>query len=78
MITALFLEKIRLAVIDVRICSLTHPSGKTVVSWLNDIGFREVIPSHSGAELAGQLFDQLSEEQRPKDIKGVDAMLRPL
>jgi len=77
-ITIPLLEKARSAIIDARLCSLIHPSGETLVSWLNDIGFREVIPSHSGAEFAGQLFDRLPEKYRPKDISALDAMLRPL
>jgi len=78
MITIPLLERARSAIIDARFCSLTHPSGPTLASWLKEIGFREVIPSHSGAWFAGRLFDQLSEEQRPKDIEGVDAILRPV
>ena len=72
------LEKARLSIIDARFCILIHPSGETFVSWLNDIGFREVIPSHSGAEFAGQLFDRLPEKHHPKDIKALDTMLQPL
>ena len=78
MITIPLLEKAHSAIIDARFCSLMHPSGQTLVSWLSDIGFREVIPSHSGAWFAGQLFDQLSEAHRPKDIEGVDAVLAPV
>ena len=78
MLTIPRLEKVRPAANDVRICYLKHPSGKTFVSWLKDIGFREVIPSHSGARFAGQLFNHLSEENRPKYIDAVDAELRPL
>ena len=78
MITIPLLEEVRSAIIDAQFCALTHPSGRTLVSWLKDMGFREVIPSHSGAWFAGQLFAQLSEEHRPKDIEGVDAVLRPV
>jgi len=78
MITVPLLEKARSAIIDARLCSLIHPSGETLVSWLNDIGFREVIPSHSGAEFAGRLFDQHPVKHRPKDIKALDTMLQPL
>ncbi len=78
MITVSRLGDIRTAIVDTRVCSLTHPSGKTLVSWLYNIGFRDVISSHSGAEFAGQLFDQLPAEHRPKDIAAVDTMLRPL
>ncbi len=72
------LEKARSVITDARFCLLTHPSGPTLVSWLKEIGFQEVIPSHSGAWFAGQLFDQFSEEHRAKDIEGVDAILRPV
>jgi len=78
MLTVPLLEKVRSAVMDARFCSLAHPSGKAMVSWLKDIGFREAIASHSGGEFAVMLFDQLSESNRPKDISSVDAMLRPL
>jgi ubiquinone/menaquinone biosynthesis C-methylase UbiE len=78
MMTIPLLEKARSAVIDIRFCSLTHPSGRTFASWLKDVGFREVIPSHSGSEFAGQLFDQLPEKYRPKDIEALDTMLQPL
>ena len=78
MITIPLLEKICSAVIDARVCKLTHPSGKTLISWLMDVGFRKVIPTHSGAWFAGKLFDQIPEEQRPEDIKDVDELLQPL
>ena len=76
-ITVPFLEEFYPSITQTLVCSLTHPSGKTFVSWLKDIGFREVVPSHGGARFAGRLFDQLSED-RPKDIDAVDAVLRPL
>ena len=49
-----------------------------MVSWLKEVGFRVVIPSHSGADFAGRLFEQLSDRDRPKDVHGLDALLRPL
>ena len=78
MVTIPTLERARSFIVDARVSVLTHPSGKTMVSWLNDIGFREIIPTHSGAEFAGALFEQLGPKNRPRDMKGVDAMLRPL
>jgi len=78
LITIPLLEKVCSTITETRICSLTHPSGKTFVSWLKEIGFREVVPSHSGAWFAGQLFDQYSEEDRPRDIDAIDSILRPL
>jgi ubiquinone/menaquinone biosynthesis C-methylase UbiE len=78
MVTIPVLERLRSVVVDAQTCSLTHPSAETLVTWLNDVGFRKIIPSHSGAELAGHLFDGLSDDARPKDIGGVESMLRPL
>jgi SAM-dependent methyltransferase len=77
-ITVPLLEDARPAIIDAGVCHLNHPSGRTMESWLEEIGFQAVIPSHSGADFAGGLFEQLSQRDRPKDMDGVDALLRPL
>lgn len=78
MITVPLLKKARPHIQDARMCVLPHPSGKTMASFLRNVGFREIIPSHSGADLAGRLFDELPKEQRPTDMEGVDAAIRPL
>jgi SAM-dependent methyltransferase len=78
MITVPLLEKAGPHIQDARICTLPHPCGKTMASFLENVGFREIIPSHSGADLAGRLFDELPKEQRPTDLEGVDAAIRPL
>jgi SAM-dependent methyltransferase len=78
MISIRLLEDIRSAITDALFCCLTHPSGSTLVSWLREVGFRQVIPSHSGAWFAGRMFDQILGEPRPNDIEGVDALLLPL
>ncbi|MGB7062750.1 MAG: class I SAM-dependent methyltransferase [Candidatus Zixiibacteriota bacterium] len=77
-ITVPLLKEARPAITDAGVCYLNHASGKTMVSWLEEIGFQAVIPSHSGADFAGQLFEQLSERDRPNDMNGVDELLRPL
>lgn len=77
-ITVPFLEEFYPSITETLTCTLANPSGKTFVSWLKDIGFREIIPSHGGARFAGRLFDQYSEVERPKNIDAVDAILRPL
>jgi len=59
-------------------CSLTHPSGRTLVTWLGKIGFREILPSYSGAWFAGQLYDVVPSSDRPEDMQGVDEFIRPL
>ena len=77
-ITVPFLEEFRPSITGTLVCKLAHPSGRTFVSWLRDVGFQEIIPSHSGARFVGRLFDQLPVASRPGDIDAVDAILRPL
>ena len=78
MITIPALADRRSDIIASQTCILTYPSGSTLVSWLQEIGFSEVLPTYSGGWFAGQLFDQFSEERRPKDLRGVDALIRPV
>jgi len=72
------LGQARRSVTEARVCTLTHPSGRTLVSWLKEIGFREVLPSHAGRRFASELFDRVAEEHRPKDLESLDELLRPL
>jgi hypothetical protein len=72
------LEGLRPWVVEVRQCTLTHPSGPTYIRWLHEVGFSAVYPTHSGIWFAGQLFDQLAAADHPTDLPGVDALLRPL
>ncbi|UCC11171.1 MAG: class I SAM-dependent methyltransferase [candidate division WOR-3 bacterium] len=62
---------------DARMCTLIHPSGRTLVQWLGRIGFREVLPTYSGAWFAGQLYDVLPPSRRPSDLRGVDERVQP-
>lgn len=71
------LEKLRGSIIGAKKCTLRHPSGKTLVRWLKDIGFGKVKPTNNGIELAGQFFDSLSDSERPTDIETIDKILRP-
>jgi ubiquinone/menaquinone biosynthesis C-methylase UbiE len=71
-------ERLGPHVVEARRCRLTHPSGRTLVTWLESTGFSEVTPTHSGSEFAGRVFEALPEEARPKDIAGLDELLRPL
>lgn len=71
-----FLEQIYSKILDTRICRLVHPSGNTLVSWLKEIGFEEIIPSYSGAVAALKLYDQYSETERPRDIKLIDEVIK--
>jgi SAM-dependent methyltransferase len=72
------LEKICPAVIDARICTTIHASGRTLAAWLGETGFREVLPSHDGSDFAGSLFDAYPENQRPRELTDIDTFLRPV
>jgi ubiquinone/menaquinone biosynthesis C-methylase UbiE len=78
MITVRRLESLASSLTNARSCTTTHPSGATLTSWLHEVGFSEVSPTHSGAVAAGMLFDTLPEADRPADMRGVDALVRPL
>ena len=77
-VTIPLLESVRSFIIDSRMCRTIHPSGKTIVSWLREIGFGDIITSHSGSRIAGQLFDLLLEENRPGTLSQVDEYLEPI
>ena len=77
-ITVRFLESIRPRIIGVQICRLKHPSGRTYISWLKEIGFKEVLPTHSGADAAAKLFEHYKQLQIPDDIESVDRVIKPV
>jgi SAM-dependent methyltransferase len=55
-----------------------HPSCRTYLRWMNEIGFRFAKPTHDGGTFAEKLFDRLRESQHPKMLEGVDELLRPV
>ncbi len=75
-LTAATLDELHSAIVDARVCTTTHPSGRTLASWLGEIGFRQVLPTHCGARFTGGLFDRIPADRRPTDMQGVDAVLR--
>jgi SAM-dependent methyltransferase len=77
-VTVADLEKVKPFVADARVCRLTHPSGETLVGWLKDLGFSQALGTHSGIRFAGRLFDSLPEQIRPRDLAGLDDLLRPV
>jgi SAM-dependent methyltransferase len=77
-VTVPLLESLHSHITDCQMCRTIHPSGKTLVSWLREIGFGEIIPSHGGARIAGQLFDLLPEENRPGTLSQIDEYLKPI
>ncbi len=76
-VTPCLLEGVRKRVTGAMTCRLSHPSGRTYFEWLNEMAFAEVVPSHSGACFAGEVFDRLPAGERPGDMESVDAMLGP-
>jgi len=63
--------------IDARVCDTTHPSGQQLAQWFRDVGVKEVKPTHSGSVAAGMLFDVLPKDEQPRDLEGVDRIVRP-
>jgi hypothetical protein len=55
-----------------------HPTGSTWLNWLQELGFREAYPTARPAPRARALFERLPQEERPSDMAGVDALLRPV
>jgi hypothetical protein len=71
------LLEIKPRITDTRRCRLSHPSGTTYLALMREVGFRELYPTDNGSDFAGNLFDTTPAEQRPKNLEGVDRLLRP-
>jgi len=72
------LENTRSFIIESKLCSIPHPSGKTLYGWLQDSGFDNIFPTQNGADVADKLFNLTPENERPQNIEGVDKLIRPL
>lgn len=77
-ITISFLEEIKSMITDAQVCKTIHPSGKTLVYWLKEIGFKEILPTYSGKVAAAKLFNQYSDEDRPTDLESVDVVIKKI
>ncbi|HLR36071.1 MAG TPA: hypothetical protein VK071_12195 [Tissierellales bacterium] len=75
-ITILFLKEIIDKIINIKICKTIQLSGNTYVSLLEEVGFKYVIPSHSGGIVAAKLFEQYSGKERPKDLATIDELIK--
>lgn len=75
-ITIARFEGIRSRIINIQVLKTIHPSGKTFVAWLKEVGFREVLPTHCGGTFASNLFDQYSAEERPTELLEVDKVIK--
>ncbi|MBI4727103.1 class I SAM-dependent methyltransferase [candidate division TA06 bacterium] len=72
------LKALKKRVVDAKLCSLQHPSGKTYLTWLRQAGFSDVKGTCNGGAFAKQLFDQIPVIGRPASLEELDIMLRPL
>lgn len=75
-VTIPFLEKIKSKIVQIQICKTVHPSGKTLVSWLTEIGFNKIIPSYNGGIAALKLFNQYCDTDRPTDQDSIDKIIK--
>ena len=75
-VTVSFLESIKELIIKAQVCKTIHPSGKTWVSWLKEVGFKKVLPTYSGGLAAYKLFELYTDEDRPSNMKAVDEAIR--
>jgi SAM-dependent methyltransferase len=64
-------------ILDSTVCETMHPSGRTLREWTREAGFSEVRATHSGGLFAADLHGRIGERDRPRDLAGVDALLRP-
>jgi SAM-dependent methyltransferase len=55
-----------------------HPSCRTLLRWLPEVGFSSAQATYDGGWFARRLFDRLPEAKRPHEMSAVDEMLRPL
>jgi SAM-dependent methyltransferase len=55
-----------------------HPSCRTLLKWLPEVGFCSAQATYDGGWFASRLFDALPETKRPREMAAVDEMLRPL
>jgi len=73
-----FLEKIQHMITKAQVCRTIHPSGKTWVSWLKEIGFKAALPTYSGGMAAGKLFDSYTDDNRPSSLDSVDEAIKKI
>lgn len=66
------------AIQEISAARTEHPSCRTWLRWLREIGFRNARPMLGRAEFWYRLFDHLPLDQRPAEIEAVDRYLRPI
>jgi len=77
-ITIDFLESIKPLILNAQSSKLKHPSGTTYSQWLKEVGFKEILPTHSGADVAVKIFEQYSEKDLPTKLDIIDEIIKPV
>ncbi len=77
-VTVSFLEEIKSMITNVQACKTIHPSGRTLVSWLKEAGFKEIKPTYNGRIAAAKLFNQYSDDNRPNNLDSVDEVIKQI
>jgi SAM-dependent methyltransferase len=77
-LTVAALERARSRIVEALAVTLTHPSGRTLLAWMKEIGFAEALPTHSGGYYAWKLYRVLDEARRPADMEALDRYLSPI
>lgn len=72
------LRQLQNALVSSGVCTTIHPSGTTLVRWLIEIGFQQVLPSYDGIRFSGELFTRLPVNHRPNTIEAIDNYLAPI
>lgn len=72
-----FLGNIKRYITDVSKLKTVHPSGKTYLKWLQEIGFREAVPTYGGGAAAAKLYDYYHTTADLRDLEAVDTLIKP-
>jgi len=72
------LDDLRAHIVDAVSWTGQHPSCRTLLRWLPEIGFSSARATYDGGWFAWRLFDRLGESGRPTEMAEIDQMLRPL
>ncbi len=76
-LTLSLLKQVEPMVVKTRRSRTIHPSGKTWAHWLKDLGFSQVMPTHSGKRAAIAMYRWFSDAKRPRNMADVDDTIRP-
>lgn len=76
-ITIEILTRLKEHIIDVKKSRTTHPSGKTYVKWLKEVGFSRAVSTYDGGYAAAELYDYYQDNQKVSTVECVDQLIKP-